>query len=109
MVKNGKCEREERIVRAEYRKQQRDPTNRTKLRTFQCRRVNKQRVFRKATWNKFVNSLNSRTPTKKVCEKFRKINGNYKPRIVRPLDRGGNIITSSDEIADTFADHYANI
>ena len=56
-------------------------------------RAIKQRVFKKArkdTWNKFVNSLNSRTPTKKVCEKFRKVNGNYKPRIVSPLDRGKN-------------------
>ena len=37
------------------------------------------RVFREArkdTWNKFVNSLNSRTLTKKVCKKFRKVYGN---------------------------------
>ena len=61
---NKKCIREERIVRAEYRKHRRDSTNRTKLRTFECRRAIKQRVFRKDTWNKFVNSLNSRTPTK---------------------------------------------
>ena len=32
-------------------------------------------------------------------------NGNYKPKIVPSLDR--NIITSPDEIADTFAGHYA--
>ena len=37
------------------------------------------------------------------------MNGNYKPRTVPPLDRRGNIITSPDEIADIFADHYANI
>ena len=56
--------------------------------------------------NKFINS---RTPTKKVWEKFRKLNRNYKPRIVPPLDRGINIITLPDEITDTFADHYAKI
>ena len=44
-----------------------------------------------------------------MWEKFRKVYGNYKPRIVSPLDRGGNIITSPDENADTFIDHYANI
>ena len=53
--------------------------------------------------------MNSRTPTKKEWEKFRKVSGNYKPRIVPPLDREVNIITSSDEILDTFAHHYANI
>ena len=96
-------------MRAEYRKH---PTNRSKLRTFQHKRAIKQRVFRKArkdTWSKLVNSLNSRTPTKKVWEQFRKVNRNYNPRIFPPLDRGGNIIISPDKIADTFADHYANI
>ena len=44
-----------------------------------------------------------------VWEKFRKLNGSNKPRIVPPLHRGGNIITSPYEIADTFADNYANI
>ena len=42
-------------------------------------------------------------------EKFRKVNGKYKPRIVPLLNREGNIITSPDKITDTFADHYANI
>ena len=69
----------------------------------------KERVFKKDTWNKFVNSLNIRTPAKKVWDKFRKVNGNYNPRIVLPLEKGRSIITSPDEIADTFADHYANI
>ena len=59
---------------------------------------------RKDTWQKFINSLNSRTPTK-VWDKFRKINENYKSRTIPPLERGGNIITSPEEIAD----HYANI
>ena len=67
-----------------------ETTNTTKLRSFQCRRTIKQRVFRKArkdTWNKFVNSLNSKTQTKKVWNKFRKVTGNYKPRTVSPLER----------------------
>ena len=88
-------------MRAEYRKHRRNPINRTKLRIFQCKRAIKQKVFgkaRKHIWNKFIYSINSRTPTKKV-------NGNYKPRIVPPLDTRRNIITTHDEIAD----HYANI
>ena len=50
-----------------------------------------------------------RTPTEKVWEKFRKVNGKYNQRIVPPLDRRGNKISSLDDIADTFADNYANI
>ena len=45
---NEECEREKRIMRAEYKKHQQDPTNRTKLRIFLRRRAIKQRVFRKA-------------------------------------------------------------
>ena len=56
-----------------------------------------------------MSSLNSRNPTKKVWGKFRKVNGNNKPRTIPPLGRRKNIITSSDEITDTFADHYSNI
>ena len=56
-----------------------------------------------------MNSLNSRTPIKKVWNKFRKVNGNYKLRIIPPLERRENIITSPDEITDIFANHYVNI
>ena len=45
------------------------------------------------------------TPTKKAWDKFRKVNGNYKPRTISPLERGGNIIILPEEIAD----HYTNI
>ena len=49
-----------------------------------------------------MNSLNFRTPTKKVWDKFRKVNGIYKPIIILLLERGRNIITSPNKIAD----HY---
>ena len=89
-----------------------NPTNINKLRSFQRRRAMKQKVFRKTrkdTWNKFINLLNSRTSTKKVWEKFKKVNGNYKPRRIPPIEKGGSIISTSDEIAETFAVHYTNI
>ena len=92
-------------MRAEYRKHHRDLTNTTKLRSFQHWRTIKQSIFRKArkdTWNKFVNSLNSRTPTKKVWGKFRKLSRNYKPGTTPSLERRGNIITCPEEIADYY-------
>ena len=44
-----------------------------------------------------------------MLDKFRKVNGNYTPRTILPLERGGSIIDLPDVIVDTFADHYANI
>ena len=49
-----------------------------------------------------MNSLNSRTLTKKVWE-------NVQTRIIPPLEGGGNSITSPVEITDTYANHCANI
>ena len=51
----------------------------------------------------------SRTPTKKVWNKLEKVNGNYKSKIISPLERGKNTHASTDKIADIFGDHYANI
>ena len=48
-----------------------------------------------------MNSLISRTTIQKVWDKFKKGNGNYKPRIIPSLKRGGNIITLPHEIAET--------
>ena len=56
-----------------------------------------------------MNSLNSRTPTKKLLDKFRKVNGYDKSRTIPPLQRAGDIITSPEEIVDSFSDHYAKI
>ena len=46
---NKECEREERIVRSEYKKHRTDPINTTNLKSFQQRRAIKHRVFRKTT------------------------------------------------------------
>ena len=43
-----------------------------------------------------------------MWDKFKKVNGNYKPRTISPLERGENKITSPDEIADNFTDYYTN-
>ena len=56
-----------------------------------------------------MNSLNARIPTKKVWEKFKKVNGNYKPRKILPLEGRENTNTLLIEVAEIFADYYANI
>ena len=48
------------------------------------------KVFRKArkeTWQNFVNLIYARTPTKKVWDKFKKVNGNYNCKIVSTGER----------------------
>ena len=48
-------------------------------------------------------------PDQEGVDKLRKVNGNYKPTIIPPLERWGNIISSPKEIANIFADQYVNI
>ena len=44
-----------------------------------------------------------------MLDKFSKVDGNYIPRIILPLEGGGNILTLPDETADIFADYYEKI
>ena len=48
-------------------------------------------------------------PNQEGVGKIQGRNGNYKPRIIPSLKRRGNLITSPEEITDTFADQYENI
>ena len=109
---NKECQKQERITRAEYKKLRKDPNNKNKIRSFQRRRAIKQREFRRArkdSWHKYINSLNARTPTKKVWERLKKINRNYTPRPISPLESGGRTITQPKEIAETFVEYYKEI
>ena len=98
--------RKEKVVRAEYRKHQQDPTSTIKLRSFQ--RKNVREPSNREFSGKLERIHETRTLIKKVWDKFRKINKNYKSRIIPPLERGRNIVTLPNEIADICADHYAN-
>ena len=72
---NKECQKHERITRAKYKKFRKDPNNKDKIQSFQRRRAIKQREFRRArkdSWHKYINSLNARTPTKKVWERLKK-------------------------------------
>ena len=58
---------------AERKKLLKDLNNKNKIRSFQRRRAIKQKEFRRArkvSWHKYINSLNARTPTRKVWERF---------------------------------------
>ena len=63
---------------------------------------------RKDTQNTIANSLNFKTPTKKVQDKFRKVNRSCKPRIIPPLERERKTIISPEEIADNYENILKN-
>ena len=41
--------------------------------------------------------------------KIKKINGNYPPRPISPLESGGRTITQPQEMVETFVEYYIEI
>ena len=74
-------------------------------------KINQTKILKESlakTWRIFDTSLNTRTPSKIVWDKFRKINGTCKYRMITLLENTGNINTTS-EIFEDFAQHCKNI
>ena len=64
---------------------------------------------RKECWATYISSINAKTPLSTVWKKIRKIAGKYIPSQPPVLKVNGNTITDPHEVANTFANHFANI
>ena len=64
-------------------------------------------VFRrsmKTSWHNYVSKLNNRTPVKKTWEMIRKITGKGQYSGFKHLEKNGNMITNTKDIANTLAE-----
>ena len=71
-----------------------------------------RRIFRKKkreSWRNYVSSINSKTPSNKVWNMIRKINGKNVPNHLHHLkDPNGNLITNKEDIANRIAQTFEN-
>lgn len=67
-----------------------------------------RRRAEKSSWQNFVSSINSSTPTKKVWEGVRKMNGDYTAYTI-PLLTPPGIKTTLQEQADILGEHFAQV
>ena len=66
-----------------------------------------RRTIKKAnreTWRKFCSSLSGDTPSKKVWNMLRRMNGKAGQPTISSLSENGQIVSDPKEIADMFAD-----
>ena len=62
---------------------------------------------KRASWQKYVSRLNSRTTLKSTWDTVRRISGKYKANIVSHLKSNTDDITDVKEICNTLAEQFA--
>ena len=108
---NKDCTREKRNTRSAFRRMKNNPTTENII-TYKRRNSIKQRIYRNArrdSWKEYISKLTSRTPTKTVWEKIRKINGKYYPKPLPAIHNNGHLIKDPIEVANLLASYYSNI
>ena len=76
-----------------------------KIARAKARRTIKQ--SKRAAWRQYVSRLNFRSSVKKTWDMIRKINGKNSSLSVGHLNIGDDVVTSKADIADVFADTFA--
>lgn len=61
------------------------------------------------SWKEFTKKFNVNTPVKEMWKNFRKIQGKYKPSIIREIKNGDQRMNTDKEIANGLAEHFGRI
>ena len=108
---NDECRIAHRTMRASYTRYRRHNCDYYRVEYRKARSTFRLTVkkARKNSWSIFISSINSKTPLSLVWKKIRKIAGKYIPSQPPVLKINGTNIADTKVVADTFADHFANI
>lgn len=63
---------------------------------------------KRRSWENYVSSISYLTPSKKVWEKIRRIQGTNLS-FLRPISHNNTVLTNPYEIANAFADHFSSV
>lgn len=108
---NKGCDLQKKICRTAFRRMKNNPSQNNII-AYRRRSAAKRRFFkmtRRASWKTYVSTLTSKTPTKYVWEKIKKINGKYIPKPQPVLKHQGNLIVDPMDVANILASHYAEV
>ena len=108
---NQDCKNQRSAVRSAYRQMKRNPSQ-TTINIYRRRLALKTRSYRKAkinSWKQYVSNLNAKTPSTKVWQRIKKINGHYSLKPTPTLLINGKMISSPKEVANTLAQHYSAV
>ena len=83
------------------------PENLNKYRIARAKTRRTIKECKRASWKKFVSSINSRSSMKQVWDTIRKINGKKKQNSIRHMKINNNHISSKRDIANILADSFS--
>ena len=77
------------------------------------RALAKQRRYykkaKKESWLHYINGINSKTPSKVVWQKIRKLSGKFVPAPLPTLKMNETLITEPNEVANKLGEHFSEI
>ena len=107
----SECKTERSKVRSAFKTMKRNP-NPTTIRIYRRRLALKVRTYRQAkqkSWREYISKLTAKTPSSKIWQKIRKLQGKYTQKPYPNLKKDQTIITTHKEVANIFVNHYAQI
>ena len=73
----------------------------------------KQRKYfkkiKKDSWICYINGINSKTPSRLVWNKIRKLSGKFIPSPTPTLESNGNVLGDPSEVAEKFGSHFSSV
>ena len=106
-----KCSVLRKVTRKCYRRFKNSGSQTTKL-IYQRALAKKRRYYRKAkreSWLYYINGISSKTPSRCVWRKIRKLSGKFVPSPLPTLKINNNLITNPDEVANTLGRHFSEV
>ena len=106
-----KCSILRKITRRCYKKYKSKGTP-TSKNIYQRAMAKQRRYFRRAkrdSWIYYINGINSKTPSRFIWKKVRKLAGKFVPPKSPSLRMGDNLITTPSEVADSLGQHFSSV
>ena len=106
-----KCNVLRKITRKCYRRFKNTGSQTSKI-IYQRALAKKRRYYRKAkreSWLYYINGISSKTPSRFVWRKIRKLSGKFVPSPLPTLKINNNLITDPGEVANTLGKHFSEV
>ena len=105
------CSNLRKITRKCYRRYRVNRSATTK--SIYQRAMAKQRKYfkkvKKESWLFYINGINSKTPSRLIWKKIRKLSGKFTPSPTPCLKINGDIITNPNEVANKLGEHFSEV
>ena len=108
---NKTCGNLRKITRKCYRRYKNNASPATKL-IYQRAKAKQRKYFRKVkkeSWLFYINGINSKTPSRLIWRKIRKLSGKFVPSPSPTIKINDVLISDPEEVAERFANHFSEI